>query len=394
MVEIKEVKSKRDFKKFVKFPVTLYKDSVFYVPPMEQDEFNLTNPKKNASFEESEAVYFLAYRDGKIVGRIAGIISHAYNEKNHAKRARFSRFDLIDDAEVAKALFDAVENWARSKGMLDIHGPLGFNDLEREGLMVYGFNTIGTFQGSCNAEYYQKHVEANGYKPDAKWVEWRIPTPEKVPDKLVRAADVISRRYGFYEGKFKNKKEIIDGYGYKFFELLDECFAPLYGTIPFSKKLVDQTIGLFNLVINPDYVSIIFDKDGEMAGFGVGYPSLAKAMQKCKGRLLPFGWIGLLKAIQKPESLELGLIAVKPKYQNHGVTALIIKNMLDRFIKHGIKYADTGSQLETNVAVINALDMFDRELVRRKTCYLKSLSPEAESQAAKPEETAKIDSKI
>ena len=373
MIEVREVKTKKEFKKFVKFPTELFGDQEFYVPAIELDEYNLTNPKKNASFDDADAIYFLAYKDGKVVGRIAGIISHLYNEKNKTKRARFSRFDMIDDPEVAKALFEAVEKWAKDQGVSDIHGPLGFNDLEREGLLVEGFDTIGTFQGSCNPDYYQKHIEANGYVPDAKWVEWRITPPKQIDEKITRVASLIERRYGFYEGKFKNKNEVIKKYGKKFFELLDECYADLYGTIPFTDKLVDQTIGLFKLVLDTDYMSIIFDKDGEMAGFGLAYPSLARALQKSKGRYLPFGWARMLHDIRHPKYVELGLIAVKPKYQQMGVTAIILKNMIERISAKGIVYADTGPQLEDNKAVINALDMLPRKLIRRKTCYIKKL---------------------
>lgn len=374
MVEVREVKTKREFKKFVKFPTELYKDNPNYIPPIELDEYNLTNPKKNASFEDSEAIYFLAYKDGKVVGRIAGIICRLYNEKNNTKRARFGRFDLIDDPEVADALFKAVEGWAKEKGMVDIHGPLGFNDLEREGLMTYGFDKLGTFQGSYNADYYEAHVERNGYVPDARWVEWRMHMPKQVDEKVARMSKIVQKRYGFYEKKFKSTREIINKYGRQFFELLDECYADLYGTIPFSEKLVKQTIGLFKIVLDKKYISIILDKDGEMAGFGVGYPSLAKAMQKSHGRYLPFGIFRMLHAIKHPRTLELALIAVKPKYQRMGVTAIIINNIMERVIKYGkIEYCDTGSQLETNTSVINALDMIDRDLIRKKVCYIKKL---------------------
>ncbi|MBP3630573.1 MAG: GNAT family N-acetyltransferase [Clostridia bacterium] len=373
MIEVRQVKSKKEFKKFVKFPTELYKNNPYYVPPIELDEYNLTNPKKNASFDDCDAVYFLAYKDGKVVGRVAGIICKLYNEKNNSKRARFSRFDLIDDEKVAKALLTAVEDWAKAMGMEDIHGPLGFNDLEREGLLTYGFNTIGTFQGSWNADYYEKHIINNGYEPDARWVEWRISMPEKLDDKVERMAGVIERRYGFHEKTFKNTKEIINKYGKEIFEVLDEAFAPLYGTMPFNDKLVKQTIDLFKLIIDKDYVSIVFDKEDRVAGFGVAYPSLARAMQKAKGRFLPFGIFHMLHDIRHPKYLELALIGVKPKYQQMGVTAIIIKNMLERIMKNNIIYADTGCQLEDNKAVINALDMLPRELVRKKVCFLKKL---------------------
>ncbi len=372
-IEIKEVKTRRDFKKFVRFPNEIYKDYPNYVPPIELDEYNLTNPKKNASFEESEAVYYLAYKQGKIVGRIAGIISHPYNEKNNSKYARFSRFECIDDQEVADALIKTVEKWAKDKGMDTVHGPLGFNDLEREGLMTEGFEYMGTFQGSFNPPYYAKLIENNGYSVDCRWVEWRIPVPETVNERVVRVAKIVETRYGFYEKKFKNKREVIKKYGKAFFHLLDECYKDLYGTIPFNDKLIDQTIGLFNLVLDTDYISLVFNKNDELIGFGLGYPSLAEAMSKSKGRFMPFGWLRMLKAINKPKVLELALIAVKPEYQKMGVTAIIINNMLSRMIENKIIYADTGSQLETNTAAIASLDMLERKLIRKKVCYIKKL---------------------
>lgn len=374
MVEVREVKNRKEFKKFVKFPTILYKDNPYYVPPIELDELNLTNPKKNASFHDCDAVYYLAYRDGKVVGRIAGIICKLYNEKNNTKRARFSRFDFINDKEVADALLHTVEQWAKDKGMEDVHGPLGFNDLEREGLLTYGFDTIGTYQGSWNADYYEKHILDNGYVPDAKWVEWRMYVPKKMDEKVERMASVIEKRYGFYEKTFKNTKEIVDKYGREIFDVLDESFEPLYGTMPFNDQLVKQTIDLFKFVVDKDYVVIVFDKEDKVAGFGIGYPSLARAMQKSKGRFLPFGMFRMLHDIKHPKYLELALIGVRPKYQKMGVTAIIIRNMLKRIMKNGIISADTGCQLEDNTAAINALDMFDRDLVRRKVCYLKKLT--------------------
>lgn len=373
MIEIKRATTKRDFKKFVRFPDKLYRGNEFYVPPIEFDELNMTNPKKNACYEECEVSYFLAYKDGELVGRISGIISHPYNKKNNVKYARFSRFECINDQEVANKLFEAAESWAKEQGMEKIHGPLGFNDLEREGLQVEGFDVMGTFQEAYNYPYYKDLVENAGYVPDAKWVEWRIPIPEKVNERTAKLAKYVGERYGFYEKKFKNKKEVIKNYGREFFKLLDECFVNLYGTVPFNEKLVDQTIGLFNLVLDPDYISLVFNREDELIGFGLGYPSLAKAMNKSHGRIFPFGWARLLHAIKHPKVIELGLIAVKPKYQKMGVTAVIITNMMERMIKNKIQYADTGVQLENNTAVLTSLDMFDRKLIRRKVCYIKDL---------------------
>ena len=374
MLEIKEVKNKRDFKKFVRFPAKLYKGHPYYVPAFEYDEYNLTNPKKNASFNESEAVYFLAYDNGRIVGRIAGIISHAYNEKNNAKYARFSRFDVENNKEAGHALLKAAEDWAKSKGMENIHGPLGFNDLEREGLLVDGFDTLGTYITAYNYPYYKEIIESYGFEPDCKWVEWRIPIQGQNIERANRVSGIVEKRYGFYEKKFTSKKELLNQYGKKFFSLLDECYKDLYGTIPFNDQLIEQTINQFLMIIDLDFVSLIFDKDDELAGFGLGFPSLAKALNKAKGRYLPFGFLHMLKAIKKPKTIELALIAVKPKYQKMGLTAVIIKNMFGRILKRGnIEYADTGCQLETNAAALSSLDVFNREIIRRRTCYIKKL---------------------
>lgn len=376
MLTVRQINSKKDFKKFVKFVDIHYRDNKCYVPPFELDELNLTNPKKNACFDESEAVYFLAEKDGKVVGRISGIISHAYNQKNNAKRARFSRFECIDDQEVANMLLKAAEDWAISKGMDSIHGPLGFNDLEREGLLVEGFDKVGTYLTSYNHPYYQKLIENYGYTPDARWVEWRIPVPPEQNERVERVSKMVEKRYGFHEKKFKNANEIIDKYGEEFFRLLDECYKHIYGTIPFNKKLVKQTIDSFRLIIDKDYVSLIFNKNDELIGYGVGFPSLADALIKCRGRFLPFGIFHILKAIKNPKVIELGLIAVKPEYQKLGVTSLIIKNMQQRMMDKKIVYCDTGCQLEDNLPAIAALDMFEREAIRRKICYIKPLKGE------------------
>ncbi len=373
MVTIREINKRRDFKKFVKFPDKLYRGNKNYVPPFELDELNLTDPKKNACFEESEAAYFLAEEDGKVVGRIMGIISHAYNKKNNAHRARFSRFECINNHEVADKLLKAAEDWARAKGCDSIHGPLGFNDLEREGLMVEGFDEEGCYLTSYNMDYYQKFIEDNGYTPDAKWVEWRIPVPDKINERANRVADMVKKRYGFHEKKFKSANEVINKYGMQFFSLLDECYKDIYGTIPFNEKLVKQTIASFKLIIDPKYISLIFNKNDELIGYGIGFPSLSRALNKSHGRYLPFGIFRLLRAIKHPKVLELGLIAVKPEYQKMGVTALIIKNMQGRMMKEGIVYCDTGCQLEDNISAISALDMFDRQAIRRKICYIKKL---------------------
>lgn len=375
MVTIREINKRKDYKKFVKFPTELYKDNPNYIPPMESDEYKMTT-KKNAHYNECEHAHFLAEdENGKVVGRIACVIMYPFNDKNHCKYARFTRFDFIDSEEVAHMLLKTAEDWARSKGMEYIHGPLGYDDLEREGLTTYGFENKGAYATGYNAPYYQTYVESYGYKPDAKWVEWRFKFPQPMDERVNRIANIVEKRYGFHEKQFKSVKDIIKHHGDDFFDLLDETFVDLYGTMPFNEELRKQVISLFKLVLDKRYICLVFDKNEKLCGFAVTWPSLASAMKETNGRALPFGFIKWLKAIKKPNAVELGIISVKKEYQKLGVTAFMIKNILDRLSKiKTIKYADTGVQLETNTGAIRSLEMFDRTLIRKKTCYIKNLN--------------------
>ncbi len=373
MVTVRKINTKKDYKKFVRFPVELYKDNPNFIPSMESDELKMTT-KKNAHYKECEQAYFLAEENGKIVGRIACLIMQRYNEKNNSKYARFSRFDIIDNEEVAHALFDTAFAWAKSKGMEYVHGPLGYDDLEKEGLMVYGFEHRGSYITSYNADYYQKHIESYGFKPDAKWLEWKFTFPQKIDERVDRIAGIVEKRYGFHEKEYKSINDLIKHHGDDFFDLMDETFEELYGTFPFNEELRKQVISMFKLILNRKYLCLVFDKNEKLIGFGLTWPSLAEAMQKTKGRALPFGWIQWIKAIKRPKEVELGIISVKKEYQKLGVTAFIIKKLLTRLNEiPTIKTAVTGVQLETNTGAITSLEMFDRQLIRRKTCYIKKI---------------------
>ena len=373
MLTIRKIEKRKDLKKFVRFPTKLYKDNQNYVPPMESDEYKMTT-KRNAHYDECSQAYFLAEQDGKVVGRIAAVVVYPFNEKNNCKYARFTRFDVIDDKEIAHKLLKTAEDWAKEQGMEYIHGPLGYDDLEREGLMVDGFDKQGCFITSYNAPYYQDFIESYGYKPDAKWVEWRFQFPQKNDERVDRIAEIVTKRYGFHEKSFKSVNELIKNHGDDFFNLMDETFVELYGTYPFNDELRKQTIAMFKLILNKKYMCLVFDKNEKLIGFGLSWPSLARAMKETNGRMFPFGFIKWLMALKRPKAVELGIIAVKKEYQKLGVTAFIIKNLMDRLnsIKT-VKYADTGVQLETNTGAIGSLDMFERELIRRKTCYIKKL---------------------
>ncbi len=386
MFTIRKIEKRKDFKKFVKFPTQLYKNNPNYVPAIESDELKMTT-NKNAHFEECEHAYFLAERDGKVIGRIACVVLFPFNIKNNSKYARFTRFDVIEDEEVAHALLATAEDWARSQGMEYIHGPLGYDDLEREGLMVAGFEHFGSYLTSYNAEYYKTFIESFGYEPDAKWVEWRFKFPMKMDDRVARIANIVESRYGFHEKKFKSVNEAIKKHGDDFFDLLDETFEELYGTMPFNEELRKQVIATFKIMLDLKYICLVFDKHEKLIGFGLTWPSLAKAMKETNGRALPFGFLKWIKALKKPTAVELGIISVKKEYQKLGVTGFIIKKLFDRLMAiPSIKYADTGVQLETNTGAISSLEMFDRELIRRKTCYIKSLIPKQEKPQKKSED--------
>lgn len=374
MFTIRKINKRKDFKKFVKFPTELYRNNPNYIPPMESDELKMTT-KKNAHYPECDQAYFLAEDGkGKVVGRIACLIMYRYNEKNNSKYARFSRFDVIDNEEIAHALLKTAEEWAKAQGMEYIHGPLGYDDLEREGLMTYGFENKGSFITSYNAPYYQTYIENFGYTPDAKWVEWRLKMPAKMDERVERIAGIVEKRYGFHEQEFKSVNDLIKKHGDDFFNLMDDTFSELYGTFPFNDELRKQVISMFKLILKKDYLCLVFDKKEQLIGFGLTWPSLAEAMQKTKGRALPFGFIEWLKALKNPKAVELGIIAVKAEYRKLGVTGFIIKKLLDRLNKlKNVEYADTGVQLETNTGAITSLEMFERTLIRRKTCYIKKL---------------------
>lgn len=372
MFTIRRITKRRDYKKFVKFPTKLYKDEPNYIPPMESDEYKMTT-KRNAHYSECDQAHFLAEQDGKIVGRIACVVMHKYNEKNNCKYARFTRFDVIENEEIAHALLQNAIDWAKEMGMEYVHGPLGYDDLEREGLMVAGFEHKGAFITSYNFPYYQNYIESFGFEPDARWVEWRFKCPQPINERVERVANIVEKRYGFHEVKC-SIDELIKSHGDEFFDLLDESFDELYGTIPFNDELRRQVISSFRLVLNEKFLCLVFDRNEKLIGFGLTFPSLADAMKQTNGRMLPFGFIKWLKAIKNPTAIELGIIAVKKEYQKLGVTAFIIKKILERIsLMPNIKEAVTGVQLETNTSAIGALDMFERDLIRKKTCYIKKI---------------------
>lgn len=373
MLETIEVKTKKDRKDFVNFPNKLYKDNPYFCPALTFDELNMFDPKKNVSYEDCEAKYFLVKDNGKVVGRIAGIIQKLYNDKTGEKRVRFSRFDCINDVNVAKALFNAVENYARENGMDLVHGPLGFNDLDREAMLIDGFDKLSTFEEQYNYAYYPELVEKCGYAKEIDYVEYKLYKPDGYDEKINRLADAVMKKYNLHYGSAKNMTEYINKYKDGIFKIVDEVYAPLYGTVPFTDKLRNQIISQFRLFLNQKLFMTICDENEKVVAFGFAIPSVTKVIQKTKGKILHPSILGIFKAIKKPEGVDLALTGVLPEYRAKGVNALIMKFLINTMVDLDIKWCETNLNLEDNSKIQNQWKHFEHENHKRRRCYIKDL---------------------
>jgi GNAT superfamily N-acetyltransferase len=373
-VEIREVTNHKELRKFVKFAINLYKDHPHYVPDLIDEAMTTLDRKRNPAFEFSESIYFLALIDGKIVGRIAGIINHKANDIWKIKQARFGFVDFIDDSEVVDALFAAVEEWARLKGMEELTGPLGFTDLDNEGMLIDGFDHIGTMATIYNYPYYPEQMERMGYVKACDWHEFKIYIPEGIPDKHKRIANIVRQKYGLKTMKFRRRKEIWP-YANKIFKALNAAFAPLYGVSPLSEKQIEYYIKMYIPMLRLDLITVIVrEADDEVVGFGITLPNLSKAMQRSRGSLFPFGFIHLLRTLySKPKVVDLYLTGVIPEYQGKGVNALLFDDLIPVYIKMGTEYAESNPELETNNAVQAQWDYFRREHHKTRRAFTKKL---------------------
>lgn len=373
-VFVKEISGKKELKKFIQFSIELYKGSSCFVPPLIDEEVCTLSPKSNPAFDFCEAVYYMAYRDNKPVGRIAGIINHQVNEKNGEKHARFGFVDFIDDQEVSQALFEAVEQWARSKGMTAIQGPLGFTDMDPEGMLIEGFDQIGTMATIYNYPYYPEHMTKLGYQKEIDWVEFKIYIPDAIPEKHQRISDIVQKKYNLKVLKFSKTKALIQGYGQKIFELVNHAYADLYGYSALTQRQMDYYIKMYISMLRLDNVALIADPDNELVGVGIAVPSMARALQKSKGKLFPFGFYHLLKALKgQNDVVDLLLVAVRPDYQNKGVNALLFSDLIPVFIQNGYKYAESNPELEINGKVQSQWQYFDYEQHKRRRAFIKTL---------------------
>ncbi|SEW25421.1 hypothetical protein SAMN04487850_2399 [Prevotella aff. ruminicola Tc2-24] len=376
MIEIREVKTRQELRQFVQFYYDLYRGNKYAVPYLFSEEMSALQQDKNPSFECCEAAYFLAYKDGRIVGRVAAIINHRANERWNTHQVRFGWFDFIDDEAVSTALLQAVEDWGRQRGMQEIAGPLGFIDTDREGMLVDGFDQLSTMYINYNYPYYPQHMEhMGGFTKDNDYVECKIKIPEVVPAKFAKVTEMVSNRYHLRVHKFTRRELVDEGYGRQVFELLNATYKDLYGFSQLSDAQIDKLVNDYIKIADLNLVTAVMDGD-RMVGFGVTFPSFSRALQKTRdGRFLPFGWWQLLKILKwhKTNVVDLLLIGVLPEYRSKGANALIFDDLIRQFRRYGFEWAETGPQMETNEGVLSQWQYLESTQHRRHRCYRKRL---------------------
>lgn len=372
MIKLERVITKKQRKDFLNFPLKLYKGNPYFTPPLMMDERKIF--KQDFVYNDiCDAVYFNAYKDGVMAGRISGILQKAANEKNSKKQVRFTRFDVIEDLEVAKALFKAVEDWAIGLGMDEVVGPLGFSDLEREGMLIDGFDTPATFEESYNYPYYQTFMEALGYQKEVDWTGSHIRVPKDYDGELDNLADFVMKRYNLHLGPARNTNDFLKRYADGIFELLDKSYELLYGTVPFTEGMKKMMIDNFKMVVDVKNVAVILDENDKMICFGLAFPGIADAVRPSGGRLTPMALIRLLKALKKPSVIDLCLIGVDPEWLNRGVSVIVSANLMKMLQRPEVQYADTNLNLEDNYAIQNQWKRFDEKKVKLYRCYGKKI---------------------
>ena len=372
-IRIREVTTPRDLKAFIKFPFSLYRRNPYWVPSLVSDDYNTLGRDKNPAFEYCQARYWLACRGRRIVGRVAAILNRRHVEKWGQRYLRFGWLDFVDDPAVSEALLQSVEAWGRELGVTAVHGPLGFTDLDREGMLVEGFEELATLATYYNFPYYPTHLERLGYGKDVDWVEYEITVPPEPDPTIARIADLALRRYKLHLLEVRSKNELLP-YTHQLFELLQEAYAGLYGFVPLTEKQVEAYISQYFGFVTPDLVPAVLDQDGRMVAFGITMPSLSRALQKAGGRLFPFGFIYLLGALRKNERADLYLVAVRPEYQGKGVNAILMDRMQRVFSRMGVQKVESNPELETNANVQGQWKYYQKRQHKRRRVYIKVLA--------------------
>ncbi|QUB75446.1 MULTISPECIES: N-acetyltransferase [Prevotella] len=378
-IQIKRVETKKDLKDFIEFHYDLYEGNQYDAPNLYSDELNTLSRDKNAAFDFCEAEYFLALKEGKVVGRVAAIINNKANEKWDKKDVRFGWIDFIDDIEVSKALLKAVEDYGKEKGMTSIVGPLGFTDMDPEGMLTWGFDQLGTMATIYNYDYYPQHMEKlGGWEKDNDYVEYRLDVPETAPEKYTKIAEMVEKRYNLHARKLTKKEIFEGGYGKKLFDLINVTYSHLYGFSELSERQIDQYVKMYFPLADLDLITVVEDgnKDNQLVGLAITIPSLTRALQKChRGRLFPFGWWHLLRAIKfhKTEVVDLLLIGVLPEYRSKGANSLVFADLIPRYVKYGFKWGETHVEMETNESVQSQWGPLDPTMHKKRRCYRKAI---------------------
>ena len=372
---IKEVKTKSELRRFVQFGIELYEGNPYYCPPIFFDEVNTFDPESNPALEVCDFILYMAYRNGKIVGRIAGIINHRANEAWGVKKCRFGWFDFVDDYSVFCSLIDAVAEWGRARGMERLNGPVGFTDFDHQGLLIEGFDYNAPMASLYTHPYYIAHYERYGLVKEADWIEYQITPPKQAPERMRRVVDLVAKRYKLHTVKVKSVRELKQRYGYTYFDVLDTAYQKLYNYQPMTPRQKQYYCKMYFPLLNFDFVTMVANENDEIVAVGLGMPSLSEALRKCRGRLFPFGWYHLIKALKakKMTDFDLLLIAVRPDYQDKGVTSLIFNEMTPHFTKYGIQRVETTAILETNHKSLANFADFEHIQHKRRRAYIKNL---------------------
>ena len=374
-VEIKKIANRIDLLRFVKFGNEFYSNCENFCPSLILDEMATFNTKKNPAFDVCEHVLYMAYKDGKAVGRIAGIINHEANRKWGVKHVRFGWMDFIDDLAVSKALLDAVAEWGKSKGMDGLNGPVGFTDFDHQGLIVEGFDYLVPMASLYNYPYYVQHMEAYGLLKENDWIEMQIYPPQELPERFGRMAKIVQERSHVRVDKVKNCKELVQKYGTSYMDVIDQAYQKLYNFQPLTDRQKRHYCDMYFPLLNFDFVTVVVNEKDEVVGVGVGMPDISKALRKCKGKLFPFGWYRMLKALHSDhyDTFDFLIIAVRPDYQDRGLNAVIIADQHPYFVKYYIRCIETTAIMETNFKNLNHWEVFPHKYHKRRRAYIKAI---------------------
>ena len=374
-VEIKEVTTRRQLKTFVNFPEKLYKDNPYYVPPLEFDQMDTLDQKKGAAQEFCDSKLYLAYKDGELAGRVAAIVNYKANEQWNHKEVRFGWIDFIDDREVSRALMDKVEEFGRAHGMESIVGPLGFTDFDPEGMLIDGFDVLSTMALIYNFPYYNDHLAEMGFEKDADWIEYKVTIPEIAPERWDRMFKIISQHTNCHLRQLTRKIIREEDYGHKVFRCINDCYKDLYNFTVLPDHMAEKYMGFYLSILDLRYLSMVENEKGDLVAFGITMPSIARALQKSRGKLFPFGWWPLLKSlfIKHEEGAEMLLVGVHPDYQNSGINSLLFMDMFKKYHQLGVVWAESNAILETNLKNQGQFRDFNPECKKRRRSYIKKL---------------------